>query len=67
MNAMDVIIRNMEVPTNCAHCPCLSVTVDGVVCGTPTGKDKRICQDSLYFEEFRPKWCPLEGINGDNK
>ena len=63
----DVIIKDMDLPTNCAHCPCLCVTVDGVLCGTPDGKDKRICQDSLYFDNFRPKWCPMEEWHENNK
>ena len=58
-----LVIKEMEMPTNCAHCPCLTVTVEGVRCGTPTGKDKRICADSLYFDEHRPKWCPLKEVD----
>lgn len=59
---MNVIIKDMEMPTNCAHCPCLTITWEGAKCGTPTGEDKRICQDSLYFDEFRPKWCPMSEV-----
>lgn len=59
---MDLVIHDMKLPTNCANCPCLSVTFGGVKCGTPTGEDKRICPDSLYFDNFRPKWCPMEEI-----
>lgn len=54
-----VQIRGMDMPTNCSHCPCLCVTSEGVRCGTPEGMDKRICPDSLYFDNFRPKWCPM--------
>ena len=32
-----IVIDNMELPTNCAHCPCLCVTSDGYKCGTPYG------------------------------
>lgn len=53
-----VQIRDMDMPTNCAHCPCLTVTADGVRCGTPTGKDQKICADSLYFDEQRKAWSP---------
>lgn len=67
MKSMNVIIKDMSIPTNCAHCPCLTVTANGVQCGTPTGNDKRICADSLYFDNFRPKWCPLEEMNGNDK
>ena len=58
-----VKIKNMEMPTNCAHCPCLNVSSGGAKCGTPEGIDKRICPDSLYFDSFRPKWCPMEDCN----
>lgn len=57
---MSVKIKGMTLPTNCAHCPCLKVSSGGAECGTPEGKDKRICPDSLYFDNFRPKWCPME-------
>lgn len=60
-----VTIEDMDMPTNCAHCPCLCVTVDGVRCGTPAGKDRKICADSLYFPEFRPKWCPMKEVKKD--
>lgn len=63
---MSVKIKNMDMPTNCAHCPCLSVSSKGVRCGTPEGEDKRICPDSLYFDNFRPKWCPMEVENADD-
>lgn len=53
-----IAIKNMTMPTNCAECPCLYITFEGWHCGTKEGKDKRICQDSLYFPQ-RPKWCPL--------
>jgi hypothetical protein len=57
-----VQIKEMTMPENCAKCPCLSVTFEGGVCGTPVGKGKRICQDSLYFPNFRPKWCPMSEV-----
>lgn len=60
-----MVVIDMDMPTNCAHCPCLSVTVDGVICGTPEGRDKRICSDSLYFDKFRPKWCPMREVEKD--
>ena len=60
---MSVVIKNMDMPTNCAHCPCLSVDSEGVKCGTPDGKGQRICSDSLYFDNWRPKFCPMEGCN----
>ena len=61
-------IKEMEMPTNCAHCPILSITYGGVKCGTPVGEDKRICSDSLYFDNFRPKWCPLTEVeDADNR
>ena len=60
-----VVIDQMSMPTNCSHCPCLSVTADGVQCGTPAGKGKKICADSLYFDEFRPKWCPMSEVRED--
>lgn len=63
---MNVIIKNMKVPTNCAHCPCLVVFSGGYRCGTPEGEDKRICPDSLYFDNFRPKWCPMQEVSDDN-
>jgi len=63
---MNVVIKDMELPTNCAYCPCLCVTAEGVRCGTPTGKEKRICQDSLYFDNFRPKWCPMSEVDDGN-
>lgn len=59
-----IVIDNMELPTNCAHCPCLCVTSDGYKCGTPEGRDKKICADSLYFDNFRPKWCPMREVKG---
>ena len=62
----DVIIRNMELPTNCAHCPCLTVNSGGVECGTPVGKGEKICPDSLYFDNFRPKWCPMGVRHAEN-
>lgn len=61
-----IAIKNMTMPTNCAHCPCLTVSHSGVKCGTPEGEDKRICDDSLYFDNFRPKWCPLEEVENGN-
>lgn len=64
---MNVIITDMDMPTNCAHCPCLNFSRGGVKCGTPTGEDKRICDDSLYFDNFRPAWCPMKEVeNADN-
>ena len=63
----DVIIKDMEMPTNCAHCPCLVVFTGGAECGTPIGREKRICPDSLYFDNFRPKWCPMEERDGNDK
>lgn len=55
-------IKGMSMPTNCAHCPCLSVTADGVMCGTPEGNGKKICADCMYFDDNRPKWCPIEEV-----
>lgn len=60
-----IAIKEMTMPTNCAHCPCLSVTVDGVKCGTQAGREMDICPDSLYFDCFRPKWCPLVEVKED--
>jgi hypothetical protein len=53
-----IAIKEMTMPTNCAECPCLYTDFEGWHCGTKTGKDQKICQDSLYFPQ-RPKWCPL--------
>ena len=53
-----IAIKGMKMPENCASCPCLYTTFDGWHCGTPEGKGKKICQDSLYFPQ-RPKWCPI--------
>ena len=63
---MALLIKDMQMPTNCAHCPCLVVTFKGVKCGTKEGEDKRICEDSLYFDNFRPKWCPLQEVQDAN-
>ena len=60
---MKIVIEDMQMPTNCAHCPCLTVTADGVRCGTPTGRDRKICADSLYFDEQRPTWCPMKEVD----
>ena len=60
-----MVVIDMEMPTNCAHCPCLSVTVEGVRFGTPEGKKNKICPDSLYFDDFRPKWCPMREVEKD--
>ena len=63
-----VIINDMELPTNCAHCPCLVVFSGEAECGTPIGRGKRICADSLYFDDFRPKWCPMTEVkDADNR
>ncbi len=51
-------IKEMTMPTNCAECVCLNTDFEGWHCGTKVGKEKKICQDSLYFPQ-RPKWCPL--------
>lgn len=56
-------VEEMTMPVNCAECPCLKTEFDGWHCGTKRGKDKRICQDSLYFPQ-RPKWCPLVEVDG---
>ena len=53
-----IAIKGMEMPTNCAECPCLYTDYKGWHCGTKIGEGKEICQDSLYFPQ-RPKWCPL--------
>jgi len=58
-----IAIKNMAMPTNCAECICLHTDFDGWHCGTKDGKDKKICQDSLYFPQ-RPDWCPLINIDG---
>lgn len=63
---MKVEINGMGMPENCAKCPCLSVTSGGVQCGTPNGLGKRICPDSLYFPNFRPKWCPMKEVEDAN-
>lgn len=63
----DVIIKNMDMPSNCAKCPCVVVWGGEARCSTPTGLDKRICPDSLYFDGFRPKWCPMEVRDGNDK
>lgn len=60
-----VVIRDMGMPTNCAKCPCLTITSYGASCGTPAGKGQRICADSLYFDECRPEWCPMEEVKKD--
>lgn len=60
---MIIVIEGMKMPTNCAHCPCLTVTADGVRCGTPAGRDRKICADSLYFDEQRPTWCPMKEVD----
>ena len=57
-----MVLVDMEIPTNCAHCPMVVITVEGARCGTETGKDKKICADSLYFDDFRPKWCPIKEV-----
>ncbi len=59
-----IAIMGMKMPENCASCPCLYTDFEGWHCGTPVGKDKKICQDSLYFPQ-RPKWCPLIEVNND--
>lgn len=61
-----VVIERMNLPTNCAHCPCLSVTAEGVRCGTPAGEGRKICADSLYFDEQRPAWCPMREVSRDD-
>ena len=60
---MKIVIEDMQMPTNCAHCHCLTVTADGVRCGTPAGRDRKICADSLYFDEQRPTWCPMKEVD----
>lgn len=46
----------------------LSCVFGGAECGTPIGKGKRICADSLYFDDFRPKWCPMTEVkDADNR
>jgi len=57
-----VKIKGLKMPTNCAHCPCLVIFRGGVECNTEVGRDKRICPDSLYFDNFRPKWCPMTEV-----
>ena len=53
-----IAIKEMSMPDNCAYCPCMYINFEGWHCGTKAGKNKKICQDSLYFSQ-RPKWCPL--------
>jgi len=57
-----IAIKGMTMPENCAYCPCLYTDYQGWHCGTKEGKDKKICQDSLYFSQ-RPSWCPLVEID----
>ena len=62
-----VVIKDMDIPTNCSHCPMLCVTWGGCRCGAPIGEKERICADSLYFDNFRPKWCPLQEVEDADK
>ena len=62
-----IAIKDMQMPTNCAHCPMLCITYSGYKCGTPVGEEKKICADSLYFDSFRPKWCPLQEVKDADK
>ena len=55
-------IKGMNMPENCAKCPCLYIDYRGWHCGTPEGEKHKICQDSLYFPQ-RPKWCPIVELN----
>lgn len=60
-----MVVIDMDLPTNCAHCPCLSVTAEGVMCGVKQVLYKKICPDSLYFDEHRPVWCPMKEVKTD--
>lgn len=60
---MSLIIKGEKMPTNCSHCYCLYVDNEGFHCGTKKGKGKRICDDSLYFDNQRPVWCPCEEVD----
>lgn len=56
-----IAIKGQGMPENCAYCSFLHTDCDGWHCSTSVGKDKKICQDSLYFPQ-RPKWCPLTEV-----
>ena len=60
-----LLIVGEKMPTNCAHCFCLVTDHNGRHCGTTAGDGKRICDDSLYFDQMRPKWCPLEEVKDE--
>lgn len=52
---MNVLIKNMEMPTRCAEC----WLMDGEDSWCCACRGKRITSDYRYGIKDRPEWCPL--------
>ena len=56
---MIILIKGMEMPKNCAECPCLrrdcKDIVHGYMCNITLGIRKNL--------DMRPKWCPLVEVS----
>lgn len=56
---MSVLIEGMDMPKNCASCPCVNTQVD--YCYAKGKCIKKL--DNVYpYTEKRPDWCPIREV-----